>query len=357
MDVALLVLRLLLAVVLAVAGIAKLADRRRSASMLRDFGFPAAWAPTLGVFLPLAEVATALALLPVTSARYGAAAALGLLIAFCAAIGVNLVRGRTPDCQCFGQIHSGPVGWPTLARNGVFAIAAALVVWYGWGDPGPSAMGWLDALTGADWVWLVGGTVVLALVATQSWLLVQLLGQHGRLLMRLDALESRFAASAAPAMDGFPEAEAGLPIGSPAPKFALVDLNGVTYDLDALRAPGKSILLVFSDPGCGTCNALLPEIVRWQQQHAKKVTLAVISRGTPETGRARRTEHMPERVLLQREREVMEAYQAYWTPSAIMVRPDGAIGSSLAKGAPAIRALVARTAGAPLSHMLSIGLI
>ena len=111
---------------------------------------------------------------------------------------------------------------------------------------------------------------------------------------------------------------------------------------------GKSILLVFSDPGCGTCNALLPEIARWQQQHANNLTLVVVSRGIPEAKRARRTRHLLDWVLLQRGREVMEAYQAYWTPCAIVVRPDGTIGSSLANGAPAIRALVARTAGAPL---------
>ena len=43
-------------------------------------------------------------------------------------------------------------------------------------------------------------------------------------------------------------------------------LNGrYTNILDALRAPGKPVLLIFVDPGCGPCTALLPEIGRWQR--------------------------------------------------------------------------------------------
>jgi hypothetical protein len=44
----------------------------------------------------------------------------------------------------------------------------------------------------------------------------------------------------------------------------------------------------------------------------------------------------------------MQAYHADGTPSAVVVRPDGTIGSPLAQGAAAIRALVARTAGGPI---------
>jgi protein-disulfide isomerase len=47
--------------------------------------------------------------------------------------------------------------------------------------------------------------------------------------------------------------------------------------------------------------------------------------------------------LLQKEREVAEAFEAYGTPGAVIVRPDGTIGSSLAMGPDAIRDLVAQT--------------
>jgi peroxiredoxin len=349
MDVALLALRLLLSAVFAIAGIAKLADRTGSARMVRGFGLPAPWAPALGLFLPLAELVTALALIPVSSARYGALAALGLLVAFSVAIGANLVRGRTPDCHCFGQIHSAPAGWATLARNGALAVAAAFVAWQGWSDPGPSALGWLGTLTVSERAGLLSLAVVLVLIVAQTWLLVQLLAQNGRILMRLDALESGFPPDAEPATHDSPEPDVGLPIGAPAPSFALADLDGETLSLDALRALGKSIVLVFSDTGCGPCNALLPDLGRWQHQHAKELTLVVVNRGRPETIRAQCAKHALGQVLFQRKREVMESYRAYGTPSAVVVQADGAIGSPLAQGPESIRALVARTAVSRLS--------
>src|SRR5713226_80602 len=73
--------------------------------------------------------------------------------------------------------------------------------------------------------------------------------------------------------------------GSPAPRFALSTLTGETLTLEALRALGKPIVLLFSDPGCGPCLALLPEIGRWQREQAAHMAVALISRGTVEANR------------------------------------------------------------------------
>src|SRR5947207_6420697 len=104
--------RVLLVVVFVVAGLAKLADRAGARQALRDFGVPAVLATPLGALLPLAELAVAVALLPAASVWWGALGALVLLLLFIAGIGASLARGRTPDCHCFGQLHSAPVGWP-----------------------------------------------------------------------------------------------------------------------------------------------------------------------------------------------------------------------------------------------------
>jgi thiol-disulfide isomerase/thioredoxin len=45
-------------------------------------------------------------------------------------------------------------------------------------------------------------------------------------------------------------------------------------------------------------------------------------------------------VLLQREREVAEQYQAYGTPAAVAIAPDGRVASHVAQGGEAIRNLV-----------------
>jgi uncharacterized membrane protein YphA (DoxX/SURF4 family) len=72
MNVALLTARLLLALVFAVAGAAKLADRQSSRQAIVDFGVPTALAAPLGMLLPLAELAAAATLLPASTAWWGA---------------------------------------------------------------------------------------------------------------------------------------------------------------------------------------------------------------------------------------------------------------------------------------------
>jgi len=117
--------------------------------------------------------------------------------------------------------------------------------------------------------------------------------------------------------------------------------------LEALRSLGKPLVLLFTDPGCGPCTALLPEIGKWQRDHAAKLQVALLSRGTAEANRAKVTEPGVTNVLLQKDREVAEAYQAYGTPSAVVVRQDATIGSPVAQGADAIRALITTTLNPP----------
>jgi len=345
MEVGLLAARMLLAAVFLAAVAGKLADRPRSRQAIVDFGVPARLATPFALLLPLAELGVGLALLPKASAWWGGLGGLGLLVVFSAAIAANLARGRKPDCRCFGQLSAAPVGWRTLVRNGALALVAAFLVWQGRDDPGPSAVAWLGDLTTAELVAVIAAAVGLALLGVLAWLVLNVLRQQGRLLVRLEALEGRLAGGEL-AEAGAPVAaahEPGLPVGSPAPGFQLSGLYGETLTLDALCAPGKPVLLVFADPHCGPCNALLPNLSAWQRAHAGELTLAVITRGTPEENRPKAGEHGLANVLLQRDREVAEAYGEEGTPCAVLVRPDGTIGSALAAGADAIQTLVVRT--------------
>ena len=350
MDLVLLLARIILAGVFFVAGVTKLADRRGSAQAMQDFGVPVALAPLFGILLPIAEIAVAVALIPTAPARWGALGALILLLLFVAGIGVNLAHGKQPDCHCFGQLHSEPVGWPTLARNGVLAALAAFVLVAGWNDAGAGPVAWLGDLSAFDGVLLVAGAIVLALIAVEGWAMVQLLQQNGRLLLRLEALESAVE-SGTPITHQAPvnsQAAHGLPVGTPAPSFALSDVYGARVALEALKSPGKSILLLFTDPGCGPCNALLPEIGRWQQEHDKRLTLAVVTRGGIEANRPKSEEHGIRHVFIQENREIAEAFQATMTPAAVLLRPDLTIGSPLAVGGDAIRRLVAQAVEIPI---------
>lgn len=359
MDTVLLLVRLFLAGVFSVAAVAKLADLSGSKEAMRNFGLPERLASPAGIALPLAELAVAALLLPQATAWWGALGALALLLAFIAGIGVNLAQGRTPDCHCFGQLHSAPAGLPTVARNSGLAALAGFVLWQGWDDPGLSMIAWADDLSTGETVALGVGLLALVLVAMVGWLTIQLLQQNGRLLTRIEALEAtreaggqiagRAAKAGLEASDaGLPVGTtAGLPVGTTAPAFSLSALEGETVTLDRLRAGGKPVVLVFTDPGCGPCHALMPEIGRWQQNHGQSLTLALVSRGTREANAAEVREHGISRVLLQQDREVAQAYQSIATPSAVLIHPDGTIGAPTALGSEAIRSLI-RTEMVPL---------
>src|SRR5215212_2255168 len=352
MDAALLIARLVLAAVFTVAGVAKLLDLQGSRKAVIEFGLPAGLASPLALLLPLAELGVAVALIPASSAWWGAMGGLGLLLLFVVGISINLARGRKPDCHCFGQLHSAPAGWKTLARNGVLAAVAGFVLWAGYegGDAGPSALSWLGALSAAQLLGLLGGLVVLSLLAGQWWFLAHLLRQNGRLLVRLEAVEAGLAAdgsAVAPSRNGTPvhqEAE-GLPVGSEAPQFSLSGIYGETLTLDALRSSGKTVMLLFTDPGCGPCNALLPEVGRWQEEHANRLSLSLVSRGGVEENKTKAQEHALENVVLQKDWEVSESYEVKGTPSAVLISPEGKIASPVAGGAEGIRDLHAYAVG------------
>ena len=347
MDEALLLARLLLAAVFAVAGAAKLADLAGSRTAVEGFGIPERLARPIGTLLPFAELATAVLLLPAATARAGAIAALGLLLAFSAGIAATIARGEAPDCNCFGQLHSEPVGPKTLGRNFALALVAGFVVVAG-DDAGPGLFEAIGDLSAGAAAALAGGIVVVALLALGLSAYLQLLRQHGRVLLRVEALEGALRARGIPIPVPAPEpAAAGLPVGSPAPEFSLPGLHGDTVTLASLRAAGRPVLLVFTDPGCGPCKALLPRIGQWQRQHADSLTVALISRGDAEEMRAEAAEHEVATVLSEPKRETSAAYQADATPTAVLVARDGTIGSPPAGGETAIAALVETTV-APL---------
>jgi peroxiredoxin/uncharacterized membrane protein YphA (DoxX/SURF4 family) len=350
MDAALLIARLVLAAVFSLAGVAKLSDLKGSRQAIIDFGVPSAIAAPLGLVLPLAELTVAATLLPASTAWWGALGALALLSVFVVGISINLARGRKPECHCFGQLHSAPAGWKTLARNGALAAVAGFVLWAGYEGGGPSALSWVGALSTAQLLGLVGGVVVVALLAGQWWFLVHLLHQNGRLLVRLEAVEGSLATDGsvlAPSQNGAPDHQEaqGLPVGSEAPEFSLSGLHGESLTLDALRSSGKTVMALFTDPGCGPCNALLPEVGRWQQEHARKLTLALISRGEVQENKTKAQEHALRNVLLQKDWEVSEAYEVRGTPSALLVAPDGKVATPVAGGAEGIRGLLSYAVG------------
>lgn len=331
MDTVVVLVRVVLAGVFGLAAVTKLADLPGSRAAMRSFGVPERLAAPVGIGLPIAELTIAVLLLPLATAWWAAVVGLGLLLAFITGITYNLAQGRTPDCHCFGQVYSAPVGQSTLIRNGIFVALVSVLVLQGPNRQGSSLVEWLGDVSIAERILLVLAFLVLGALAAVGWLIFHLVQQHGRLLIRIEALEGDVRSSVP---------EAGLPIGTIAPTFSLVSLDGGSVTLEQLRQAGRPVALIFTDPECGPCTALMPEIGRWQHEHANAVTLALLSRGTVEANAAKAREHGLTNVLVQRDWEISEAYESLATPSAVLIRPNGTIGSRAALGAEAIRALI-----------------
>ena len=136
----------------------------------------------------------------------------------------------------------------------------------------------------------------------------------------------------------------GLKAGTPAPAFRLPRLDGGELALEDLR--GNRVLLVFSDPHCGPCEALAPQL---EQLHREQPELRVvmISRGEPEENRAKVKAHgLTYPVVLQQQWEISRRYAMFATPIAYLIDEAGVIARDVAVGEDAIRQILIE-AGAP----------
>jgi thiol-disulfide isomerase/thioredoxin/uncharacterized membrane protein YphA (DoxX/SURF4 family) len=334
------VARVALIGVFALAGMSKLRDLVGTRQTLEAFGVPAAAAGPGAIAIAIAELATAASL--AVAPAIGAAAALALSLVFLIAIAANLAQGRRPSCHCFGQVDAAPISGWSLAIDGAIVLAAAGLVWRG-DAPGPSMfVRWFAGLGTAGHGDLVLQLLQLLVLSGLCLLVWEMLKQQGRLLLRLDVLEEHLSGAPAtlPAatVAAPSDPRIGLPLGADAPAFELPDLSGARVSLQHLLAPGRPLLLVFSSPSCGPCRALAPDIRSWRERYSDRLTVVVVSEGTvmdhPEEGDHRT-------VLLQFKREVAEAYQAWGTPSALLLSPSGAVASGVAAGAEQIARLVA----------------
>src|SRR5512139_1671746 len=106
METILLLIRLFLFGVFALAGIGKLLDRKGSEKAVREFGVPAGVAGPTAFILPIVELVIAIGLLFTGSSWMAAIGALLLLLIFIGGMLYQMAQGKAPDCHCFGQLHS-----------------------------------------------------------------------------------------------------------------------------------------------------------------------------------------------------------------------------------------------------------
>jgi peroxiredoxin len=124
----------------------------------------------------------------------------------------------------------------------------------------------------------------------------------------------------------------GLKRGTPAPGFTLPDLEGRTVALREYR--GRRVLLVFSDPDCGPCGALVHDLVRFHRDHGDDgLALIMVSRGEVEENRRKSAQYgIDFPVVVQRGWSVSKEYGIFATPVAFLVNEEGVVETGVARG-------------------------
>ncbi len=322
--IALLVIRLVVACLLARAAIAKLVDRGSARDGAEQLGLPTRLAAPTATLLPVAELAVAIGLLVTPVAGVASIAAAALFAAFTVLVGVNLSRGRRPDCNCFGSIGAEPIGASTLVRNVVLTAAAVVVAvaWLG----GRSLGAYRDLTTTQAWVF-TGCAAFTGLVGATAWVLVHLVRQNGRLLERVEVLEAAQGATPA-ARRHRPRA---LPIGAAAPALAVVTFDETAVALRDLLDGRRPLVLVFVEPGCAACVALGDELALRTDPFTDR-RVVVVAHAPLADARSKFGSITAADVLADPAGTTAAAYGVFGTPAAIIVTPDGRVASSIAEG-------------------------
>lgn len=346
MEILLVLVRIFLFGVFALAGIGKLLDPEGSRKSMKAFAVPEGLVKPVVAILPFIEIAIAFAMLFVTVSWFGAIAAFVLLLCFIAGMLYQIYRGNAPDCHCFGQIHSEPVGMASVLRNVGFGVAALFLMATGpemqgipLGESGPQIMQSVLLLS-----LLIGIIVLISLSSALSTGQLKLL----RRIELLELLGSGDTASVERQEAGNPID--GLPIGAPFPDFDIENAIGKSVTLGGLLSDGKPILFLFVGPSCRPCRSLVPEIAQWAGELKGRMKIVLVSTGTAAENLEKFAASDAAEILLQQSRDLALSVSAKWTPTAVVVLANGKVGSHPAVGDNTLRSLIDRIRKADLKN-------
>lgn len=337
MELFLLIIRLALAGIFALAGVAKLMDLPGAEKAAGEFGIPKRFATAYAVGLSFGEILVAALLLFTSTSFYGAVLAAWLLLIFIAGMTYQVVNGRSPDCHCFGQLYSKPVSKFSIFRNVALLVLPIVLVASGRRNQGIE-------------IWEIRGEMLPVMLALVMLLLMviaitylkRIAEQQTVILRRVELLELVSNEGQTVQREEAGDPYEGLPIGARFPEFELSDISAGSVRLSELAGGRKALLFLFVGPKCDPCGALVPEIAQWRDRLADKAQVVLFSSGTAKENEKKfGTDGL---VLLEKSREIANTVGARWTPTALLVSPFGRVASHLAVGDNAIRALVDRVA-------------
>ncbi len=335
-----LLIRLFLVGIFALAGIGKLLDLKGSEKAIKDFGVPEDLAKPFSVLLPVAEIFIAILLLFAQTSWLGAIGGFLLLLVFIGGMLFQMAKGNAPDCHCFGQIHSEPVSAKSLIRNAIFALLAFVLIVSGRENQGLSLFDSANNSSENNVMQFIIGLATIGLLAAVVFYLKKISEQQTQIMRRIEILELTSHDGREVERENLSHPHDGLPIGAPAPDFELPNASGRIVAFEHLLAEAKPLLFFFVSPTCQPCAALLPEIEAWQKELAGKINFVFLSSGNAKENSDKFAGETDKQILLQNEKEVAALFDALWTPTALLVNADGTIASRGATGDAAIRELI-----------------
>src|SRR5687767_8227579 len=261
MEVVLLIIRLVLFGILAVAGVGKLLDREGSEKAVKAFGTPDPFVRSFAFLIPIAELIFAFSILFVGMSWIGAVGALLLMVTFIGGMLVQMIQGNAPDCHCFGQIHSEPVGPKSLIRNFVIALLPLVLIVSGRENQGYPLGDTNGQIATNVAVAIIG---VLAVVAgSYIW---RMFSENQKLKRRVELLELLDNGGQPIERNDAGDPTDSLPIGAPFPDFTLPDVGGKLVTFEHLLAEPVPKLFLFVGPDCGPCKTMLDELSEWKRE-------------------------------------------------------------------------------------------
>jgi methylamine dehydrogenase accessory protein MauD len=162
--------------------------------------------------------------------------------------------------------------------------------------------------------WLLSTVILWAAVFFLGFLLLGTLRALGLLAWRFEQLETT-----TPKRLG----RDGLKAGKRAPDFTLPSAAG--HEVSLRDFGGRKVLLVFTQSGCGPCQAVIPELNRLERGDTQ---VLVVNNGELEATR-KWSEEVGARfpVLAQTQFNISKKYAVYATPFAFLIDKKGVIAS------------------------------
>jgi peroxiredoxin len=337
METSLLLTRLVLSGVLAVAAVAKLYDPHGSEKAIMGFGLSRDLARPIRTILPIVELLIAASLLFVQLSWYGSIAAASLFGAFTTAMIYQFAKGNAPDCHCFGQIHSEPVGIQSIIRNVALITLAGFLIYSGAQFQG----GDIASTPSSAAATLAFATLAILGVFAILYLKEIAVSQQ-QLMRRVELLEIISRDGGSVERDDVTDPHEGLPVGAMFPDFKAKDIDGNTVSIADIRSAGVPTLFLFISPSCNPCNAMVPEFEDWQRDLKGETQLVYVTTGTADENKAKFAGSAAKTIIIQAEREIAESVNAFWTPTGLLMDASGRIASRLVAGDNAIREVVQR---------------